>query len=323
MEKGRFGLSQRQAFFTEAAVAVATIATFASLTFRKDATLHAQPTPVAYTSPSPIFETTSYQDGPPEVDFTTIGSSEYGEASMGEGEAKIELAYAENTNLHDPIIKQHIEEDMLAVKVIIQQLPILGYPTIALSAQDRYGYDFPAVNRDSLGTFYKERRYMFLNMENTDTMLREHLVLHELGGHYLSVLQNREYLSKFMDPESIQQAEKAEEALLHKIRKYKDIASSDADKILEEKIAAHQQVTLEEIIDASNVYPSDIWNNPQDSLQFSGENAKPEKVAERADRELLAEFVSYLLQAQNAGSFDHAYQHPVLSILASVKKQAK
>lgn len=101
---------------------------------------------------------------------------------LGKGEAKIGLNYPERTNLADPEVKARVDEDMQFVKEVLLQLPILGFPEIGISAQDRYKYNFPAITPGNLGSYQKERNFFFINMEETDSTIRRYLLNHEMGG---------------------------------------------------------------------------------------------------------------------------------------------
>lgn len=248
---------------------------------------------------------------------TPVEKSQSGE--IGKGEAQISLAYQERTNLQDPVIKTRVEEDIETVTAVVNRLPILGDPLVSLSAQERYGYDFPAVDRDSIGRFHKEIGQLFLNMEIDDPFEREHLILHELGGHYLSVRQNFDKLAQYMDPESAQKALLTENDLITRIKKYKENQNPEAVDIILDKFNNRQRITWEEIVEAANDYAYDVWQNPTKYLQFRDKPVDWKKVEERADDELYADFTAFLLQAQNLGLFDKNYQHPVLEILAKVK----
>lgn len=253
---------------------------------------------------------------PPPVEQNQSGE-------IGKGQAKISLAYPERTNLQDPVIKTRVDHDLQEVTLVVSKLPILGYPLVSLSAQDRYGYAFPAVDQGSVGRFHSAIPQLFLNMEEDRSFDREHLILHEVAGHYLSVRQDEyQKLKPYIDQVSADKAVSAEEKLISEIKRYKDAATNNpslTDKIVQ-KIESNQSVSWEEIIDAANVYSADLWQNPKNYLQFRDElNIDWKKVEKRADSELYADFTAFLLLAQNRGLFDPGYQHSVLKIFKEVK----
>lgn len=231
--------------------------------------------------------------------------------NLKKGQPKIELAYASKTNLSDPIIKANTDADTVFVKKTINPLPIVGSPLISLSSQNRYGYNFPAVNRESTATYNRDISQLFINMDQVS----EHAILHEMA-HYLSIIQDRKNLEGYMPADYMEAAGKAEGLLLNCIRKYDKAPNMQAIDVLDKKFKSNQQVTWNEIVDASNVYSAQIYQNPQSFLQFKGTNPLPEQVKKRADDELYAEFSAYLLEAQEKNLFDTNYQHPVYKILA-------
>lgn len=258
--------------------------------------------------------------GPP-APFGTTQTGGGKDSLIGKGGARIELAYPDKTNLADPGVKANVEEDIRYVSSIFKDLPILGYPLVSLSAQKRYGYTFNAVNKDSVGTYNKSVNQLFLNMEegSKKPIEAEHLIFHEMA-HYLSVKYNRENLAPYLSRNAADQAEEAENNLLDQIRKYDQNPDLGASDTFSAKLESKTPVTWQEIVDAANSYPAWIWQNPKDFLQFSKtQNPDMVEVRKRADEELLAEFTSFLQQAQKAGLYDSSYQHPVYKILADVK----
>lgn len=237
---------------------------------------------------------------------------------VGEGAPRIRLAY--HANLANPRVRANVEGDINYVRGILKDFPILGYPLVSLSAQERYGYNFQAVNKDNVGVYYRSINQLFLNMEGRDTYDFEHLILHELG-HYLSVKQNRQNLAPYLTPEVADQAEQAEEDLLNQIRRYEQIRVTLTTTIdFYRKLESKTPITWDDIVTAANVYPADIWLNSKKYLQFEGDqNPDPKEVRRRADAELYAEFTALLLQAQRAGLYDPSFQQPVYKILADFK----
>ncbi len=287
---------------------------------------------------------------------------------IGRGEVVISLAWQEKTNMNDARVRANIEEDFASVKALSEKLPVLGYPGISLSAQDRYGYDFKAVDDSSIGRYNESPvsympDYIFLNMEVRDLEQRKHLVWHELGGHYLDPEKSSTgYLAQYLTVESRSLAIEAKQKLLGEIRRYKGrpaqsqerkerhsrwgeegvdkngkpiehlrvntarSASSvelDAWSLLEDKFANKQQVTWDEIVNASNVYPQDVWEHPTEFLRFKDMVGRDSvKIQAAADKELYAEFTAYLLRAQDLGLFDSSYKHPVLEPYWDLKRAA-
>lgn len=186
---------------------------------------------------------------PPPIEQNQTGE-------IGKGQAKIGLAYPDQTNLDDPIIKARVDQDLQEVTATISRLPILGHPLVSLSAQDRYGYTFPAVEKgDVVGRYMTAIPQLFLNMEEDRPLDREHLILHELGGHYLSVRQD-EYkkLEPYIDEASAEKALREEEKLISQIKRYKEAAANNpdyTDKIIQ-KIETNQQISWEEIVNAAS-----------------------------------------------------------------------
>lgn len=234
-------------------------------------------------------------------------------STINKGTARIELAYADRTDLSDVRVKANTDSDIQYVTEIINSLPIIGSPLVSLSAQERYGYTFPAVNSRSIATYDNEVNQLFINMEKRD----EHVILHEMA-HYLDAKNNTKNLASYLTETVLAQAAQAGDSLLDSIRIYDTNPQTGADDIVNQKIQAGMPVTREEIVNAANVYPTEIWQNPQDFLQFQGqEDIDLDKVKNRADQELYAEFTAFLLRAQKAGVYD--YQHPVYKIFQDVK----
>lgn len=247
---------------------------------------------------------------------------------IGEGEAIISVAYADETNFNDPEVKARIDEDIAFIKNVLSGMPIVGYPQIDISAQDRYKYNFPAVtNLGQLGAYDKERNYAFLNMEETDPVIRRWLLNHEIGGHYLSTLTNAKNLQGYIDEESAERAKQAEIDLLNQIRRYEqgyeEREANRPDLVIDQKFRDGIPVTFEEIVEAANVYPSHVFHHPEEYREFKFAGAiDSEKVRKRAEEELAAEFTGYLLTAQQLGLFDRNYEHPVHAIFKQVKQKA-
>lgn len=247
---------------------------------------------------------------------------------IGKGEAKIGVYYAEETNFDDPEVKARINEDIASIKDVLSHLPILGYPNIDISAQERYKYDFPAVTPGQLGVYKKLQNYFFLNMEETDPVARRYLLNHEMGGHYLSTLTNAENLQGYIDEESAAKARQAEIDLLNQIRRYEqgyeEREVKRPDLVVDQKFRDGIPVTLEEIIEAANIYPSDVFHHPEEYIEFKfADTIDPEKVRKRAEEELAAEFTGFLLTAQQLGLFDRNYEHPVHAIFKQVKQKQR
>lgn len=237
-------------------------------------------------------------------------------SQIGKGIAKIQLAYYDRTNLEDPTIKTNTDSDIQYVTEIMNDLPILGYPLVSLSAQNRYGYTFPAVNGQSIATYNSTINQLFINMETRD----KHVILHETA-HYLDPKSNSKNLSPYLTESTLSQAIKTRDNLLNNIRKYDNKPQLDTDIMLNQKIKEGLQVSWQEIVDAANVYSTEIWKNPKNYLQFQNqENIDQNEVKSRADSELYAEFTAFLLRAQKANSYDRSYQHPVYKLFADIKK---
>lgn len=247
---------------------------------------------------------------------------------IGKGEVQISVAYADKTNFDDPEVKARIDEDIVFIKDVVSRLPIIGYPLIAISAQGRYKYDFPAVTPGQLGVYQKFMNYFFLNMEETDPLTRRYLLNHEMGGHYLSTNKNAENLRGYIDEESAQLAKQAEIDLLNQIRRYEEKyekrEAERPDLVVDQKLRDGIPVTIEEIIEAANVYPSDLFHHPEEYIQFrSADRIDPGEVRQRAESELYGEFTGFLLTAQQLGLFDPNYQHPVHAVFRQVKQAAE
>lgn len=247
---------------------------------------------------------------------------------IGKGEARVGLNYVERTNLKDPEVKARVDEDIRFINDILSKLPILGSPEIAISAHDRYKYDFPSITPGQLGAYQKERNYFFINMEETDPVIRRYLINHEMGGHYLSTCFNAKNLVGYIDEESARKAKQAEVDLLNQIRRYEhDYDKREAgrpDLILDQKFRDGVPVTLEEIVQAANVYPSHLLHNPQEFIRFKfADKIDMKAVRQSAEEELAGEFAGFLLTAQQLGLFDTSYEHPVLKIFKEVKNNTK
>lgn len=229
----------------------------------------------------------------------------------------IKLAYNEDTNYIEPY-KSRIEEDFKRVKDIISLLPLVGRTSISLSAKSRYGYNFDSVTPGQLGQYYNAPNYIFLNMEDQSSL--EHLILHEVGGHYLSVRQNLNNLKAYLTSEQVKDIENSEINLIKSIKRYKeekDFSKSARD--IKVNLSTNFKISWDELVDAANDYPSDIWRHPSSYTQFK-DKIDLSAVEKRADDELYAEFTAYLLRAQKRGLFDCMYEHPVLKIFKEIKK---
>lgn len=239
-------------------------------------------------------------------------------SKIGKGSPKIGIAYHNRTDFSNPSIKANTDSDIQHVTKIFSNLPIIGYLTVSLSSQNRYGYNFPAVNQESSATYEKVTNQLFVNMDESQTT--DHVILHETA-HYLSVRQNSENLTPYLTQSFSEAALQAEKDLLSCIRKYdKNPTMQASDENLANKLKTNSQVTWQEIVDASNVYPSQIYQNSSDFLQFrNSTDVDINQVKTRADDELYAEFSAFLIEAQTAGLFDNTYQHPVYRIFAAIK----
>lgn len=189
---------------------------------------------------------------------------------------------------------------------------MLGSPLYSLSAQERYGYDFPAVNGESAATYNKGPNQVFMNMDNRSP----HITWHE-SAHYLSVRQNRANLAPYIDLTSANQAFVAELDLLDRIRRYK--GQLDESKDLMAMIRAGDVVSLDDVINEANFYPQEVWTDPNSFLQFRGRRPSPQELQQRADDELYAEFTAYLQAAQGSGLLRDRFEHPVYKIFSEVK----
>lgn len=264
----------------------------------------------------------------PKNEETYFPSTPIETREIGKGEAKVGIGYLERTNLNDPEVKARTDEDIQFVKDVLSELPILGYPEIAISAHDRYKYDFPSITPGQLGAYQKGRNYFFINMEKTDPVIRRHVVNHEMGGHYLSTCFNAGNLEGYIDEESAAKAKQAEIDLLNQIRRYEhDYEKREAERpdlILDQKFRDGVPVTFEEIVQAANVYPAYLLHNPQEFIRFKFRDRIDMKaVRQSAEEELAGEFAGFLLTAQQLGLFDSNYEHPVLKIFKEVKNNTK
>lgn len=268
-------------------------------------------------SPSPIIINATSLPSSPLLTSSNPGSK------IGKGAANIQLAYPDKTDLTNRTVKANVDYDIQFVTQIINKLPIVGSPLISLSAQERYGYGVGArtVNGSSLGTYNKTINQLFLNMEqgSKDPVLTEHLILHEMA-HYLSIKYNSQNLLPYLSQAAADQITKAENQLIDEIRTYDKNANPEASDTLFAKLNSKTPITWQEIVNAANTYPADIWQNPHNYLQFSEtQNIDINEVKTRADSELYAEFTSFLLQAQNANLYDKSYQHPAYKIFSDLK----
>lgn len=232
---------------------------------------------------------------------------------------QIKLAYDRESNYKEPY-KTRIDEDIKKVNQILSALPLVGETSISLSAKARYEYNFNSVTPGQLGQYYVLPNYAFFNMEEQNEI--EHLVLHEMGGHYLSVRQNSANLSKFLTRDQIEKIKKTEDDLINSIKRYKTKKEfKNTAAYVDSKIKNNFKVGWDELVDAANSYPSDVWNNPSSYTQFNINGVDQKAVEKRADDELYAEFTAYFVRAQKKGLFDCSYKHPVLELFKEIKVQ--
>lgn len=147
------------------------------------------------------------------------------------------------------------------------------------------------------------------------------------GGHYLSALFNEKNLKGYIDDESASKARQAEIDLLNQIRRYEDNyekrEEERPDLVLDQKLRDNVPVTLQEIVEAANVYASHLYHHPEEYRRFKfADKIDYEMVKQSAESELAGEFAGLLLTAQQLGLFDGDFEHPVLKIFKEVKNRA-
>jgi hypothetical protein len=235
----------------------------------------------------------------------------------------IRLAYIRETNSIEPY-KSNIEKDMRKVSDTVSFLPLVGKTSISLSAKSRYGYDFKSVTPGRLGEYNSFPNDTFLNMEEPIGV--EHTILHEIGGHYLSGY-NSKNLGPYLTESQINEINQAEYKLISSIKRYKEESFNNnlhlvtADYV-DSKIRNGFKVSWEELINAANSYPAEVWNFPSHYIEFQqDDNVDRKAVEERADKELYADFTAYLIRALDKGVIDCSYKHPVLEIFKKIKIQ--
>ena len=244
------------------------------------------------------------------------------ESSFGKGSMRVGLAYPDKTNLNDPEVSARVKEDIAYVESLVNIYPIFGNPTAALAAHYRYKYDFSIG--PTLGRYNKSYNQLYISVENGPSPFLEHIILHETA--HFADSYNTDNIARFMPQETYEKARIAREQLLKEVGKYSVTSYEEYEKlwnandILEQKIANKQPVALQEIIDGANAYPADVWRYPEGYIQFK-DGIDRNKVKERADDELYADFTAYLLRSQRYELLKESYEHPVLKIFWEVKNK--
>ncbi len=170
----------------------------------------------------------------------TVSSPGTTESAPQSKEFNVEPCFKDGTNMADEEVRKNVETDVAFVKNAIAAIPKIGNPSICISAQKRYKYDFPAVEKDSnvIARIMAHETFVaiFINMEQGPTVEAEHAIIHEMM-HYLDPVGNKAYLAKHISAEQVQKAEEKRIELMHAISNFDFLIKNKEAKKICRKIA--------------------------------------------------------------------------------------